>query len=108
MSGKKYLTHNQVSLERAYKVIKDPIVTEKTTLGSQNSQFSFIVDTSATKYEIARSVEMVFKVNVLNVTTMIRKGKSKRFKGRMGKRPDLKRACVKLKPGQTIDIGAGF
>ena len=106
MSGRKYLKHNSISLERAYEVIKAPIVTEKTTLASQFSQFSFEVDKSSTKYEIAKAVEAIFKVTVENVTTLNRPGKVKRFKGRLGKRSDFKRAYVRLTSGQTIDVGA--
>lgn len=108
MSGKKYLKHNKISLDRAYQVIKDPVLTEKTTLASQHSQFAFNVEKSATKYEIAKAVEMIFKVDVKNVTTLNRPGKTKRFKGRIGTRPSFKRAYVRLASGQTIDVGAGL
>tara|TARA_A100000171_G_scaffold18580_1_gene17104 strand:+ start:1734 stop:2060 length:327 start_codon:yes stop_codon:yes gene_type:complete len=108
MSGRKYLRHNSISLERAYDVIKAPVITEKTTLGSQFSQFAFDVDKSSTKYEIAKAIEAIFKVRVESVTTLNRPGKVKRFRGRLGRRPDIKRAYVRLASGQTIDVGAGL
>lgn len=108
MSGRRYLKHNTISAERAYSVIQAPVVTEKSTLVSQDSQFVFNVVPSATKYEIAKAVEMIFRVKVVGVNIQNRPGKVKRFRGRIGKRPDQKRAFVRLEKGQTIDMGAGL
>lgn len=105
MSGQKYLKHNSISLERAYDVIKSPVITEKSTFLSQFSQFVFDVSIDSSKYEIAKAVEAIFKVNVKGVTTLNRQGKIKRFKGRLGKRTAIKRAYVQLLPGQSIDVG---
>lgn len=108
MSGRKYSKHKTISLERSYAVIKAPVVTEKSTFVSQFGQFAFEVDKSSTKYEIAKAVEALFKVTVEKVTVLNCPGKVKRFKGRLGKRPDSKRAYVRLASGQTIDVGAGL
>jgi large subunit ribosomal protein L23 len=108
MSGRRYLKHNKVSAERAYSILLSPVVTEKSTLVSQHSQFVFNIDSSATKYEVAKAVEMIFKVNVVNVNVLNRPGKVNRFRGRLGKRADQKRAFVRLAQGQTIDMGAGL
>lgn len=62
---------------------------------------------NATKSEIKQAVEKLFKVTVLGVNTVLTKGKTKRFKGRMGRRQDLKKAIVSVKQGQTIDVSVG-
>ena len=108
MSGRRYLRHNKISAERAYSLIQAPVLTEKSTMISQDSQFVFNVVPSATKYEIAQAIEMLFKVSVVGVNIQNRHGKVKRFRGRLGKRPDQKRAYVRLEKGQTIDMGAGL
>lgn len=93
--------------ERAYTILKNPIVTEKSSMGSQYGQVTFSVDTKATKPEIKAAVEALFKVKVTAVNTILQKGKTKRFKGIVGKRSDVKKAIVTLAEGQTIDMGAG-
>ena len=62
----------------------------------------------ATKDEIAAAVEELFKVRVVKVNTLITKGKTKRFRGILGKRSDVKKAIVTLQEGQTIDISTGL
>ena len=62
----------------------------------------------ATKDEIAAAVEELFKVKVIKVNTLITKGKTKRFKGILGRRSDVKKAIVTLQEGQTIDISTGL
>lgn len=94
--------------ERAYTIIQRPIVTEKSSMGSQYGQVTFAVDKSATKPEIKAAVEALFKVKVEAVNTIVQKGKTKRFKGIAGKRSDVKKAIVTLADGQTIDIGTGI
>lgn len=90
-----------------YDIIRNPIVTEKSTLGSQHGQVSFHVPKSATKPEIKTAVETLFEVKVKGVNTLISKGKTKRFRGMIGKRSDMKKAVVTLEDGQTIDVGTG-
>ncbi|MBJ7535688.1 50S ribosomal protein L23 [Rhodomicrobium vannielii ATCC 17100] len=90
--------------EELYDVIRSPIITEKSTLVSENNQVVFKVEIDATKPDIKEAIERLFNVNVLAVNTLIRKGKVKRFKGVKGQQSDFKKAIVTLKEGQTIDI----
>ncbi len=92
--------------EDIFDVIREPIVTEKSTMASENSQVVFKVAMKATKPEIKEAVERLFKVKVLAVNTLIRKGKAKRFKGVQGQQSDFKKAIVTLQEGQTIDFTA--
>ena len=93
--------------ERDYEVIVGPLVTEKSTMGSQYNQVTFKVAIDATKPEIKQAVEALWKVEVANVNTLVQKGKTKRFKGIMGRRAHFKKAIVTLKEGQTIDFAEG-
>ncbi|MGN6671364.1 MAG: 50S ribosomal protein L23 [Candidatus Nucleicultricaceae bacterium] len=97
-----------VDLTKAYDVIKSPIITEKATIASQDRQFVFFVCPNATKTDIKEAVEAIFKVKVNAVNTLNVKGKTKRFKGFLGRRSDRKKAYVSLKEGHTIDIGASL
>ncbi len=92
--------------EELYDVIRSPLVTEKSTMASENSQVVFKVAMSASKPEIKEAVERLFNVKVLAVNTLIRKGKTKRFKGVKGHQSDFKKAIVTLEEGQAIDITA--
>jgi len=94
--------------EWMYDMISHPIVTEKSTLGSQHGQVTFRVPMMATKPQIKQAVETLFGVKVKGVNTLIAKGKTKRFKGIKGRRSDLKKAIVCLEDGQTIDVGTGL
>lgn len=96
-----------VSKERMYDVIKSPVITEKATMGSEHNQVTFRVPLDATKPEIKASVEGVFEVEVAAVNTLVQKGKQKRFRGRMGRRSDFKKAVVTLKEGHSIDVTTG-
>jgi large subunit ribosomal protein L23 len=97
---------NQVS-EWMYDIVRHPMVTEKTTLGSQHGQVTFRVPLSATKPQIKQAIEALFGVNVVAVNTLINKGKTKRFKGVKAFRSDTKKAMITLKDGQTIDAASG-
>ncbi len=90
--------------EELYDVIRSPFVTEKSTMASENGQVVFKVSIGATKPEIKEAVERLFNVKVLAVNTLIRKGKTKRFKGVRGRQSDFKKAIVTLEQGQSIDI----
>lgn len=90
-----------------YNTILAPHITEKATLGSEHGQVTFRVAKTATKPEIKQAVEALFDVKVKAVNTLIQKGKTKRFKGIMGRRSDFKKAIVTLEDGQTIDTGTG-
>jgi large subunit ribosomal protein L23 len=95
-----------VSRARMYEVIRAPLITEKTTNGSEHSQVTFRVSMDATKPEIKQAVEGLFKVKAVNTVTV--KGKAKLFKGRPGVRSDWKKAIVSLVEGQKIDVTTGL
>lgn len=86
-------------------IIKAPVISEKSTIAADTSnQFVFKVQKSASKPEIKRAVELMFGVEVDGVKVANVKGKAKRFGRTLGKRPDWKKAYVKLKPGHDIDF----
>ena len=97
----------RVSQERMYDLILSPVVTEKSSRVSEYNQVTFRVPLDATKPEIKAAVEGLFKVKVTAVNTLIQKGKTKRFRGIMGRRSDFKKAVVTLAQGQSIDIATG-
>ncbi|PCJ35650.1 MAG: 50S ribosomal protein L23 [Alphaproteobacteria bacterium] len=90
-----------------YDVILGPVITEKTTLMSEQNQIVFKVPLTATKPQIKAAVEGLFGVKVEDVNTLRVKGKTKRFKGIMGRRNDYKKAMVQLAEGQSIDVTTG-
>jgi large subunit ribosomal protein L23 len=92
--------------EAMFDIVRSPVVTEKATLLSERHQVVFRVAPEATKPEIKAAVEGLFGVKVLAVNTLVVKGKTKRFRGRPGRRSDVKKAVVKLAEGQTIDLTA--
>ena len=92
---------------RHYDVIRNPVVTEKSTMASEHGQVIFDVAINATKPEIKAAVEALFSVKVKAVNTFVRKGKVKRFRGHLGVRNDVKKAIVTLVDGQSIDISTG-
>lgn len=94
--------------EKHYDTIVQPVVTEKSTIASENNQIVFKVALDATKPEIADAVENLFKVKVKAVNTIRTKGKNKRFRGRPYKRSDVKKAVVTLEEGHQIDITTGL
>jgi len=98
----------QLSGERMYQVIVAPVVTEKATRLNEFSQVTFRVALDATKPEIKAAVERLFSVKVEAVNTVVMKGKTKRFRGREGKRSDWKKAVVRLQAGQAIDLTTGL
>ena len=77
-------------------IIIRPIITEKSNSGLEEGKYTFVVAKKATKVQIANSVEALFNVKVLNVNTMIVKGKEKRVGAHTGKRPDWKKAIVTI------------
>jgi large subunit ribosomal protein L23 len=97
----------QISKARAYDIVRSPVITEKATLASEHNQVTFRVPLDASKGEIAAAVEAVFSVKVKAVNTLRQLGKSKRFKGFIGKRSDYKKAIVSLAEGQSIDVTTG-
>ena len=91
-----------------YDTVLSPVITEKSTIVAENNQVVFEVPTTASKPEIKAAVEQLFNVSVTSVNTMLTKGKTKRFRGRLGRRNDVKKAIVTLKDGDTIDIATGL
>jgi large subunit ribosomal protein L23 len=88
-----------------YDILRSPLVTEKTTIAQENNKYAFIVDIDATKEDIKKAISSVFNVTVKSVNTIVSKGKVKKFKGKIGKRKDTKKALITLADGQNIDLG---
>ena len=88
-------------------VLIRPLITEKSNTGMQDNKYTFIVPLNANKVEIRQAVETVFKVKVLDVNTIRVMGKIKRMGKNSGKRPDVKKAIVKVAPGQRIEFFEG-
>lgn len=91
-----------------YDVIRKPIVTEKSTMASEHNALVFEVAMDANKPLIKEAVETLFSVKVRAVNTVVTKGKVKRFRGRPGKRKDVKKAYVTLEEGNMIDVTTGL
>ena len=108
MSRISLMRDKKPSKERMYELVRAPIITEKATLLSEYNQVSFWVPTDANKFEIKHAIEGLFEVTVNNVNTIIQKGKSKNFRGRIGRRSDRKKAIVTLAEGQSIDVSTGI
>ncbi len=104
---RRYSGKINVSQNRAYDLIRSPVITEKATMGSEHNQVTFRVPLDASKPEIRAAVEKLFEVKVNAVNTIRQRGKVKRFKGRPGKRPDYKKAIVSLAEGHSIDVTTG-
>lgn len=94
--------------ERLYDIIRGPVITEKATMVSEHNQVVFRVALEATKPQIREAVETLFGVEVRAVNTLRVKGKTKRFRGRIGRRGDVKKAIVTLAEGQSIDVTTGL
>ena len=104
----KYFTKVSPSQERMYELLRAPVITEKATYSSEYNQVVFRVPMDATKPEIKAAVEGLFKVKVEAVNTLRVKGKTKRFRGHMGRRIDTKKAMIRLAEGQSIDVTTGL
>ena len=88
--------------------IISPRVTEKATSLSEQNKIVFKVHGGATKKSIKRSVEKIFKVNVIKVNTVNQKGKTKFIRGKKSNKPGYKKAIITLKKGQSIDLSTGI
>jgi large subunit ribosomal protein L23 len=93
---------------RHYDIILSPIITEKATNVSERNQVMFKVARTATKPQIKEAVEKLFDVKVKSVNTLVRKGKHKAFRGRLGEQSDIKKAIVTLEEGHRIDVTTGL
>jgi large subunit ribosomal protein L23 len=98
----------KLSREAMYQIIRAPVITEKATLLSEKNQYVLRVSLEATKPQIKAAVEGLFGVTVVAVNTIVRKGKTKRVKGRPGRRSDVKNAIVRLAKDQAIDFTTGL
>jgi len=101
-------TPTKVSAERLFQIVQAPVITEKATMASEHNQVTFRVPLDATKREVKAAVESLFKVKVTAVNTIRTAGKTKRFRGRLGKRIDAKKAMVTLAEGSKIDVTTGI
>lgn len=88
-------------------VIIAPVISEKSFSMADGGKYTFVVHPDATKPEIRRAVEQIWRVRVMKVNTMHRRGKQVRTRMRRGKRPDRSRAVVTLHAGDKIEIFEG-
>jgi len=88
--------------------IVSPVITEKATTLSEFNKIVFRVHKGANKNSIKKSIEKIFKVNVIKINTINLKGKTKLVKGKKTSRPGYKKAIVTLKKGQSIDLATGI
>jgi large subunit ribosomal protein L23 len=98
----------KLTRQQMYDLIRAPVITEKATNVSEHNQVVFRVPLTATKREVKAAVEGLFNVKVTAVNTIRVMGKLKRFRGRVGRRPDYKKAVVTLSEGQRIDVTTGI
>lgn len=107
------MSKKQATMQKAeikayhYDVLQAPVITEKSTMASEQGKVVFRVRPEATKPQVKAAVEALFGVNVVSVNTTLVKGKTKVFRGRHGVRSDYKKAVVTLEDGQSIDYAAG-
>jgi large subunit ribosomal protein L23 len=87
-----------------YEVVKALVRTEKSTLVEPQGKYLFLVNTGANKQQIKQAVEHIYKVKVVDVNTLISRGKMRRVRYQVGKTADIKKAIVTLKSGQKIDV----
>ncbi len=99
------MSAKQTKQERLYTVLKAPIVSEKSTMiADKHEQVAFRVIQDATKQEVKAAVELLFKVEVEKVSILNQKGKQKKFGRFEGRRDNVRKAYVSLKPGQEINF----
>lgn len=94
-------------MSNARDILIRPLITERTTALMQEGKYVFVVPKTANKVEISAAVQEIFKVKVAAVNTVNVMGKTKRMGRSEGKRPDYKKAIVKLAPGETIEFFEG-
>ena len=88
--------------------IVSPVITEKATSLSEFNKIVFRVHKGSNKNSIKKSIEKIFKVNVIKINTVNLKGKTKLVNGKKSSRPGYKKAIVTLKKGQSIDLATGI
>ena len=100
MSAAKKFDENRLAT-----ILMAPIISEKaTSVAEKNNQVLFKVLRDATKPEIKAAVELLFKVEVESISTVVQKGKVKRFGRSIGRRDHVKKAYVSLKAGQELNF----
>jgi large subunit ribosomal protein L23 len=97
----------KLTREQMYDLVRAPVITEKSTMGSEHGQVTFRVPLDADKRSVKAAVEGLFNVKVTAVNTIRVKGKTKRFRGTLGQRSDYKKAIVTLAEGSKIDVTTG-
>jgi large subunit ribosomal protein L23 len=98
----------KLTRQEMYDIVRGPVITEKATNASEHYQVIFRVPLDADKRAVKAAVEGLFNVNVTAVNTIRVMGKLKRFRGRLGRRSDYKKAIVTLREGQRIDVTTGI
>jgi len=98
----------KLTREQMYEIVRSPVITEKSTMGSEHNQVTFRVPLDADKRSVKAAIEGLFKVKVEAVNTIRVKGKLKRFRGELGRRSDYKKAIVTLAEGSKIDVTTGI
>jgi large subunit ribosomal protein L23 len=93
---------------RHYDILLSPVITEKATTAAEQNKVVFKVARNATKPQIKEAVEKLFDVKVKSVNTLVRKGKFKVFKNKIGEQQTTKRAVVTLEEGHRIDVTTGL
>jgi len=91
-----------------YDIIIEPVITEKSTNISAQNKVVFKVAPFSTKRNIKKSVEKLFKVNVIKINTINLKGKTKFVRGKKTNTSGYKKAIITLKKGQSIDLTTGI
>ena len=88
--------------------IRQPIITEKATILSEQNKTVFKVHAGANKSSIKKNIEKIFKVNVIKVNILNSKAKKKIKQGKLSKKQGYKKAIITLKKGQSIDLTTGI
>ena len=91
----------------AFDIILSPVITEKSTNLNALNKLTFKVTKDADKSSIKKSIEKLYKVEVIKVNTILSKPRVKMVRGKVGSKTGYKKAIVTLKEGQTIDMTAG-
>jgi large subunit ribosomal protein L23 len=95
-------------MRNPHDIIIKPIISEHSMGIMEDNKYTFIVDKKANKVEIANAIEKIFNVTVEKVYTLKVRGKNRRMGRYVGKTPDRKKAIVKLKEGDKIEIIEGL
>ncbi len=95
-------------MRNPHDVIIKPVISERSMDLMQDNKYTFIVHNKANKVEIAKAIEKIFNVTVESVNTLKVKGKTRRMGRYVGKTPERKKAIVKLKEGDRIEVIEGL